>query len=120
MSEDREELWIALSDLWLDTELTETRLGAIAAVVRRSGLSRAELEDVFALELAPFLGGNSRSPAGEWAGFQPEWVCERARALRGRRRAWHRLLAALGVTTGAARPDFERVLELAFGDGPTP
>ena len=104
-----------MSDLWLDTELSEERLTQIAAVVRRSGLKRAELEDVFALELAPFLGANLWVTAGEWTGFDPEWVCAQARARKGKYRFRHRVLAALGLTTYAARPAWNRVKQIAFG-----
>lgn len=103
-----------MSDLWLDSELDPARLREIADVVRESGLGRAELEDVFALELAPFLGSNQRVVAGEWAGFDPEWVCAQARALREQPRFKHRLLAWLRVSTHAARPAWKRVKALAF------
>lgn len=117
----RERLWCALSDLWLDAELSDDRLADIAAVVRESGLSRRELEEVFELELAPFLGMNLRVPAGEWAGFDPAWVCAEARARFERRRPRDRLLAWLGVSTSGARAEWERVKRLAFGDsGATP
>jgi hypothetical protein len=111
----REELWVAMSDLWLDTELPEERLAEIAGIVRKSGLSRAELESVFESELAPILGANTLAPAGEWAGFDPAWVCEQARRRVGRRSFSARLLARLGVTTYAARPAWKRVISLAFG-----
>ena len=118
MNPSRESLWIAMSDLWLDTELSDAQVDAIADAVRESGLGRAELEDVFELELAPVLGGNHRAVAGEWAGFDPEMVCEQARRRVGRRapltRLLSRLMARLGVTTSAARPTWTKVLERAF------
>jgi len=105
----REQLWIALSDLWLDTELSTARVEAIAAVVRASGRPRIEVEDVLRRELAPFLDANLRSPAGVWSGFDPEWVCAqaRARAVRPRRG---------GGGLGAVRDLWERVASSAFGD----
>ncbi len=113
----REDLWCALSDLWLDTELSDERLRELAEIVRQSGLRGRALEDVFELELAPILGGNHHSPAGEWEGFDPEWLCTRARALEGKRRVRHRVAAWLGLTTYAARPAWNRVKQLAFGSG---
>ena len=103
-----------MSDLWLDTELSDERLAEIAAVVQQSGLSHAELEDVFTLELAPFLGANLWATAGEWAGFDPTWVCAQARARKGNYRFRHRVLAALGLTTYGARPAWNRVKQIAF------
>ncbi|MDH0098568.1 hypothetical protein L1F06_024475 [Ectopseudomonas hydrolytica] len=47
MQAGREEVWLALADLWLDIELDEPWLRSIAAVLRNSGLGRAELERIF-------------------------------------------------------------------------
>ena len=105
-----------MADLWLDTELSDEQLAEIATVVKRSGLSHAELEDVFALELAPFLGANLWATAGVWTGFDPEWICAQARARKGNYRFHHRVLAALGLTTYAARPAWNRVKQIAFGE----
>ena len=74
----RRALWVAMSDLWLDTEVDDRAIAGIADVVRESGLSRDELEGVFRDELAPFLGPNLQCTAGEWVGFNPEWVCAEA------------------------------------------
>lgn len=117
MTATREELWIALSDLWLDTDLSEAELRRMAQVVRSSGLDRDDLERVFSLELAPVLGPNHLSVAGEWGSFDPTWVCAEARARQANPRLRDRLAAALGITTYAARPYWTRVLELAFGEG---
>lgn len=114
MTKTREQLWIAMSDLWLDQDLHEYQLEYIASVVRDSDLDEAELDDVFVLELAPFLGVNNMSVAGEWAGFDEEWVCEQARIRHAKYRRRDRFWAALGLTTYAARPSWERVKEIAF------
>ncbi|ETW98011.1 MAG: hypothetical protein ETSY1_20500 [Candidatus Entotheonella factor] len=113
MQRSREELWVAMSDLWLDTELSEDRLDEIATVVRDSGLSREELEAVFETELAPFLGLNGLTVAGVWDGFDPDWVCQQARR-HSRRSLFARFLAKLGVTTYGARPAWNKVMALAF------
>ncbi len=103
-----------MSNLWLDTELTDAAIAEIAAVVCDSGLDREELEDVFRHELAPFLGPNLRSVAGEWGGFDAEWVCSEAQKRFETRRLVDRVASAVGLTTSAARPAWERVLERAF------
>jgi hypothetical protein len=116
MDQDKRQLWIAMSNLWLDTELTDEAIAEIAQVVRESKLGRAELEDVFRFELAPFLGKNHSSLAGVWEGFEPEWVCSEAQKLCGKRRLMDRVKASMGLTTYAARPAWKRVLESAFAD----
>jgi hypothetical protein len=103
-----------MSILWLDTELEEEHHLYIAEAVRRSGLSRAELEDVFELELAPFLGPNHLQIAGEWDEFPPDWVCEMAERQRRKSRLWPRFLAKTGLSTYAARPDWESVKSIVF------
>lgn len=87
----REPLWIALSSLWLDTELSDDDIDAVAAAVRCSGYERGAVEDILGGELAPFLDPNLRSPAGVWSGFEPEWVCAEARARLGGKRPAGRL-----------------------------
>lgn len=75
----REEVWIAMSALWLDAELSQEALEQLALIVKNSGFSQQELNSIFNLELAPFLGANQNCVIGEWAGFDPDWVCENAR-----------------------------------------
>lgn len=115
MREDRERLWVALSDLWLDTELDEERLVEIADVVRESHLTEAQLDHVFEVELAPFLGRNNLTIAGVWDGFDPEWVCAQARQRSHKNSLIPWTLAKTGVTTYAARPLWRQVKAIAFG-----
>ena len=105
-----------MSSLWLDTQLSEEALLEIAQVVQESGLGRAELEDVFRYELAPFLGKNQTILAGEWEAFDPEWVCREAGKRRGKRGLFERLMAHLGLSTYAARPAWDKVLAYAFNE----
>ncbi len=116
MDDRRKQLWIAMSNLWLDTELSDETLSWIADAVRESGLDREELEVVFRHELAPFLGPNLLATAGEWEGFDPDWVCVQAQKRYEKRTVLSRLLSTVGLTTFAARPAWERVLAIAFGD----
>ena len=111
----RKALWIAMSELWLDNELGDSDIDLIADAVRASRLGEAELDAIFAYELAPFLGPNHLSVAGEWAGFDPDWVCEEAAKRYGRPRWRDRIAARLGITTFGARPEWERVKERVFG-----
>jgi hypothetical protein len=110
----REDLWIALSDLWLDTELSDQQLRDIAEVVRKSECSEAEFRDIFRFELAPFLGPNQRAPAGEWGGFDPKWVIQQARRRQGKRPIWTRITTAIGTSNYAAHPTYKQIEKLAF------
>lgn len=90
----REDVWLALSDLWLDTELDDFWLDGIAQVLRRSGLSRAQLEAIFLYEVAPVVWLNHWNFTGAWCGFDREWLCSRCQRQLGRGR-WHRLRCRL-------------------------
>ena len=70
----RKPLWIALSDLFLDTELKEYNHAHIATAMYESGYSFAEIEDILMLEIFPVCIPNMHSVAGEWAGFHEDWV----------------------------------------------
>ncbi len=76
-------VWAALSQVFLDTELTHTDYVAIAAAIRQSGFSRTEVSAIFRDEVAPAFAANLRSVAGEWAGWSDDFVRERVLAKRG-------------------------------------
>ena len=69
-------LWEALSALFLDTELEEHDLAFIAKKMHESGFSLNELHDILMLEVFPVCIANLHSVAGEWAGFDENWVIE--------------------------------------------
>lgn len=70
-------LWLAFSDLFLDTELSESARQAIAAIVLESPLTREQVHQVLWLEVFPALCDNLRVAAGEWAGFDETWLVNR-------------------------------------------
>ncbi|NVK74164.1 hypothetical protein C0J08_14065 [Marinomonas sp. CT5] len=70
-------VWNALSDLFLDTELDAITYRYIAKVVVESGYEPQEIHDILWKEVLPAVGDNLRIVAGEWAGFNPEWLKER-------------------------------------------
>jgi hypothetical protein len=83
----RRPLWLALSELWLDTELSADDLERIARVMTASDLSIEQLRHVYLVEVAPVVSPNLRMVAGEWAGFDQEWLCsEIVRNLRDRQK----------------------------------
>jgi hypothetical protein len=91
----REPIWLALSELWLDTELTERDLNHIASVMAGSKYSLGQLRDIYLYEVAPVLYTNLLNVAGEWAGFDEAWlfrrIKEEVRRSSPARRFLHRL-----------------------------
>jgi hypothetical protein len=69
----RKPVWVAFSDLFLDTDVTLI-YGDIAQVCADSEYSAAELKEILFEEVAPVVSGNLMSIAGEWAGFNEDWL----------------------------------------------
>lgn len=68
----RKPLWLALSDLFLDTELQDTDLSFIALKMKASGYSLDEITDILMTEVFPACIPNLYSVAGVWDGFEEE------------------------------------------------
>ncbi|SMB82843.1 DUF7079 family protein [Deinococcus hopiensis] len=99
----RQPVWTALSELFLDTELTEADLRRIARVLDASGYPDTTLRKILHRELAPFLLGNLFTVAGVWNGFDEAWVCEQAERYARRPPTGGALRAWLSARTlGAA------------------
>ena len=75
--DDRLPVWEALSDFFLDTELEENDYQRISEVLTSSPYSIQDIEDILRFEVYPVLIWNLRSVAGEWAGFDRDWLLER-------------------------------------------
>lgn len=87
----RQAVWLALSELWLDTELDDASLERLARILWESGYPQPELEAIFRLEVAPVVWLNAWTPLGVWAGFDPDWLFEGCRRNQARRHSsWHR------------------------------
>ncbi|GEN66584.1 MULTISPECIES: DUF7079 family protein [Chryseobacterium] len=67
--ENRKQVWIALSELYLDTELQESDFIYIAKTLLESPFTFEEVKRIDQFEVFPVLFSNLLSPAGEWAGF---------------------------------------------------
>ncbi len=63
---------MALSEFYLDTELTENELTRIHVVFVESGYSEKEILEINYNEVAPVLIANMWI----WSGFDEEWVIE--------------------------------------------
>ena len=79
-------VWGLLSDLYLDTELMDEDLAAMAEGLAKSGYSIHQLDEILFRELHPVLIGNLIGGFGEWAGFDLDWLQEKI--LASRRRSW--------------------------------
>ena len=75
--ERRRPVWSAMSEFFLDTQLDPTDHLRIAEVLRASGYTLAELEQILWGELCPVLFANYLTVAGEWAGFDMDFVEQR-------------------------------------------
>lgn len=92
----REELWIALADLFLDTE-TRWFLPDAAQVAVRHGFSWEQVSSILDYELTPVVGPNLLDVAGEWAGFDRGWLLP---ALRQAQAGGHGLGARIKAFSG--------------------
>ena len=72
----RRPVWRALSELWLDTELTEDDIRHIAGVMVDSGYTLGELRVICDSEIAPVVYKNLLTPVGVWSGFDEEWLSQ--------------------------------------------
>lgn len=81
----RRPVWLALSELFLDTEV-DARLPSLAQSLAASGYSDAELDWILRRELQPLLQWNLVPVAGVWEGFDPEWLEQSIIARRRRLR----------------------------------
>ncbi len=70
-------VWQAVSDLFLDTEITEAFYRFIARTVIESGYSPAKIRYILWDEVFPVIEFNLRHPAGVWDGFMVEWLEEK-------------------------------------------
>lgn len=79
----RLQLWQALSEFFLDTELTDTTIAYIARVIQETGYSYQEVHTILWGEVFPGLKSNMLCVAGEWAGWPDEWLLKRLRVRTG-------------------------------------
>ncbi len=71
----RKPVWVVLSDLFLDTDVTLI-YDEIAQVCADSDYSTVELKKILSEEVAPVVSSNLMCIAGEWAGFDENWLVE--------------------------------------------
>jgi hypothetical protein len=64
--ERRKPVWATLSELWLDTELTDNDLQKIAGVMKWSGYSVSQMRHINLFAVAPNVIPKLLSVAGIW------------------------------------------------------
>lgn len=110
--ENRRPVWAALSELFLDTELEEEQLSSIARVLAESPYTLVQAERILFREVYPVCSWNLCCVAGEWNGFDEQWLEDAI--LRRSKRGW--LLGNfLQLNRPVIRNDWNRVKEL-FAD----
>lgn len=82
-------VWAALSELYLDTEITPL-LPAIAHALAESDDSVDALGEILFNEVDPVLRGNLRVAAGVWDAFDQDWLADQI-LKRLARPPWRRL-----------------------------
>lgn len=70
--EERKIIWIAISDLYLDTELDETDFKYIAKKIKESPYSLAQAKQIDKEEVFPVLYTNLVYLVGVWSGFNED------------------------------------------------
>lgn len=84
-ADPRHTVWVAMSDLFLDTDVRLSYV-SIVATLARSPYSLDELKQILDEEVTPVLQHNLLQVAGEWALFPEEWVIAEVSKRRGKRR----------------------------------
>ena len=82
-------------------ELTDDDLHRIADVMKRSGYSVPQLRDIYLFEVAPVVFPNMLSVAGEWAGFDEEWLFNMAAQRARSRSLCLRAFVRIGIGSGS-------------------
>lgn len=85
----RAPVWMALSEFWLDTEQSSHFMDTLAEVVAATSFTADEVRRIHTHEVAPAVWWNLIDIAGEWAGFEAEWLFTRCARI-SRRSGWPR------------------------------
>lgn len=89
--QERKPVWIALADLYLDAELQDSDLVYIARTIKESPYDLDEAWRINKYEVFPVLQENLQEVAGEWAGFDENWLVDRITRSLSRQDRWEKL-----------------------------
>jgi hypothetical protein len=111
----RRPVWIALSDLFLDTDV-RISYPSIARILAESPYSIQELRMILDDEVTPVVQGNLLAVAGEWAAFDEEALVEEMAKQLGKPR-WAPLMVNMDREWEAVSRLAERLRALPTGEG---
>ena len=90
--ENRKQIWMALSEFYLDIQLSNEDLDRISLIFYNSGIHLREIKKIDLTEVFPLLQPNLLSVAGVWDGFDRDWLLTKSEKLYNRRKSiFHRL-----------------------------
>ena len=112
------EAQVAISCLFLDTELAKGDLAALARVLKSTGLPPTELQRIYETEVAPACWRNLWAvPGGVWDGFEEEWLMSAIERHRLRTPPPRSLFQRLRIRlwTVRTREEWARVMQICGG-----
>lgn len=85
--EQRKPIWIALSGLYVDTELKDHDFKYIAVKIKESPYTIEQARQIDKKEVFPVLYPNLLAVTGVWSGFEEQWlISEISKTIR--KRTW--------------------------------
>jgi hypothetical protein len=107
---NRRPVWCALSDLFLDTEITPNTIAYIAQTLHSSPYSLEECEYILWHEVYPVCIRNMYSVAGEWVYFDEDWLVSRITARARLLPKWWIMPARMQLGRWMLQVEWEQVL----------
>jgi hypothetical protein len=71
---EKQRAWLIMADLFLDTDYNDAELGLMARRLSELPFSPDELDALYRKDVSPICSWNLYQVAGEWAGFDEEWL----------------------------------------------
>jgi hypothetical protein len=82
LTQQEKRAYTILSELFLDTEHTQLELNYLTSSLRPLGIPVPTLEHMLRYDLFTTLSPNLLSIAGEWQGFDEDWLLQQMQARR--------------------------------------
>jgi hypothetical protein len=111
--ENRRPVWLALSELFLDTEMQPFTHSYIARTISESPYSLRDADKILFREVYPACIVNFHGVTGEWAGFREDWL--ESRIIHYVERSWC-IARYIQPRRWMIRDDWNRVKELVVGN----
>ena len=98
LTTEQENACVALSDLFLDIEVTPQWADALSSSIRATKVDLKILEDIIRIDLFPILYLNFIYPS-EWVGFERQWLIEKVNFNRSSKKTWTQILVQAILST---------------------